>query len=84
MILIPPSIAKCIFACYFGIVLSSLTSCPSPQYNLYFDSSFTTVISIPTLYKLTTFHVPNLMSMFLSLGRLYKESSKPEALCDIS
>jgi hypothetical protein len=35
---------------------------------------FRIVMSEPALYRLLTFHVPNLMSVFLSLGRLSKES----------
>jgi hypothetical protein len=38
------------------------------------DTSFETVIREPALYKLLTFHVPNLMSISRRLGRLSKES----------
>jgi hypothetical protein len=41
--------------------------------NLYFDSSLKTLIRYPTLYKLLTFHVPNLISTFLLLGHLSME-----------
>jgi hypothetical protein len=40
--------------------------------NLYFDSSFITVISKPALYRLLTFHVRNPMAIFLTLGHLAK------------
>jgi hypothetical protein len=40
---------------------------------VYFDSSFKTVIKEPSLYKRLIFHIPNPMSMFLSLGCLSKE-----------
>jgi hypothetical protein len=39
---------------------------------LYFDISFSIVMSEPDLYRLLTFHVPNLMSIFCSLGHLSK------------
>jgi hypothetical protein len=42
--------------------------------NVYFYISFATVMSEPGLYRLLAFHVPNLISIFLSLGRLSKES----------
>jgi hypothetical protein len=46
-----------------------------PPLNLtYFDISPATVISEPALYRLLTFHVPNRMSIFHSLGHLFKES----------
>jgi hypothetical protein len=41
---------------------------------MYFDISFTTVTSEPELYRLLTFHIPNLISIFLSLSHLSKES----------
>jgi hypothetical protein len=53
---------------------SHLTSSTPTKYYLYFDSSFDIVISEPALYKLLTFHVPNLISIFHRLGRLSKES----------
>jgi hypothetical protein len=53
---------------------SHLTSCTPTKSNLYFDIYFTTVMSKPSLYRLLIFHVPNLMSIFLSIHRLSKES----------
>jgi hypothetical protein len=48
---------------------------PALSLNLtYLDSSLETVIREPTLYKFFTFHNPNLMSIFLRLSRLSKES----------
>jgi hypothetical protein len=41
--------------------------------NVHSDSSFTIAISEPALYRLLTFHVSNLMSIFRSLGRLHRE-----------
>jgi hypothetical protein len=69
MILIPLSIEKCIFACWFGA--TSVTSDLLYSTRLNF---FVTVMREPALYRLLTFHVPNLMSIFFSLGRLSKES----------
>jgi hypothetical protein len=66
MTLIPLSIEHCIFAC----------SCTHTKCNLYFDITSTTVLSEPTLHILLTFHVPNLMTIFFSLGCLSKESVK--------
>jgi hypothetical protein len=51
-----------------------LTSCTPTKSNLFFDSYFDTVTSEPALYKLLTFHVPSLMSLFRRLGCLSKES----------
>jgi hypothetical protein len=64
MILIPFSIEKCTFS--MAIPSDSL-SC-----NSYFD----TVTSEPALYKLSIFHVANLVSMLCCLGCLSKESFK--------
>jgi hypothetical protein len=52
--------------------LSHLTSC-TPS-NFYFDITFATVTSESALYRLLTFHVPNLIPIFLSLGRLCQKS----------
>jgi hypothetical protein len=51
--------------------------------NFHFDISFATVMSDPAQYRLHTFHVPNLMPIFLNLGHFPKNLSKFEALCDI-
>jgi hypothetical protein len=53
---------------------SHLTSCTPTKSNLYLASSLETVYREPTLYKLLTFQVPNLISVFHSLARLSKES----------
>jgi hypothetical protein len=45
---------------------SHLTSVLPLNLNLYFDISFATVLREPALYRLHTFHVPNLM--FISLA----------------
>jgi hypothetical protein len=34
----------------------------------------------PALYRLLTFHIPDLMSIFISLGRLSKESVQVRGL----
>jgi hypothetical protein len=54
--------------------LSHLTSYTPTKSNLYLASSLETVIWEPALYKLLTFHVPNLISIFRRLGRLSKKS----------
>jgi hypothetical protein len=59
---------------YIRITLPWDTSYTPTKSNLYFDISFATVMIEPAPYRLLTFHVPNLMSIFLSLGRLSKES----------
>jgi hypothetical protein len=53
---------------------SHLTSCTPAKSNLYLDSSPEVVIREPALYKLLTFHNPNLMSICSRLGRLSKGS----------
>jgi hypothetical protein len=40
----------------------------------YFDISIATVMNESALYRFLTLHVPNLMSIFLSLGHLSEES----------
>jgi hypothetical protein len=47
---------------------------------IYFDITFATVMRLPAPCRLLTFHVPNLMSIFLSWGRLYKESAQVQGL----
>jgi hypothetical protein len=42
----------------------------------YFNISLETVMSEPALYGVLTFHVPNLIFIFLCLGRLSKESAQ--------
>jgi hypothetical protein len=56
--------------------LLHLTSWTPIECNFYFDISFATVMSGPVLYGLLTFLVRNLISIFLSLGLLPKESVK--------
>jgi hypothetical protein len=51
-----------------------LTSCTPTKSNLYLDSSLEIVIRKPALFKLLTFHNPNLMSVFHRLGRFSRES----------
>jgi hypothetical protein len=53
---------------------SHLTCCTPAKSNLYFDSSLETVFRERALYKLLTFHNPNHISIFRTLGRLSKES----------
>jgi hypothetical protein len=72
MILIPPSIEKCIFACSFGA--TSSPSCTPTKSNLHFEIYSATALSEPALYILLTFEVPNLISIFFHLGCLSKES----------
>jgi hypothetical protein len=49
-------------------------TCTSTKSNVHLDSSFKTVIREPTLCKLLLFHMPNLISIFCSLGHLLKKS----------
>jgi hypothetical protein len=67
MILIPLSIEKCIFSCWFGATLFHLTSCAPTKSNLYFDISSATALSEPALYILSTFQVRKSHIHFLSL-----------------
>jgi hypothetical protein len=48
--------------------------CTPTEPNLYIDIYFATVTSESALYRLRTLHVPDLISIFLSLGRLFKYS----------
>jgi len=49
--------------------LSHLTSCTPNQSNLHLANFLATVVSDPDLYRLLTFEVPNLMTLFHCLGR---------------
>jgi hypothetical protein len=51
------------------------------EHQVHFASSRKTVIREPTLYKLLTFHNPNLISIFCRLGRLSKESVQVRDSC---
>jgi hypothetical protein len=53
--------------------LSHLTSCTPIKSNFHFNISSATVLSKPALYRLLTFHVPNLMSIPLSLISILAE-----------
>ena len=48
---------------------SQLTPCTHTKYNPYFSNSLHIVESVPDLYRLLSFHAPNLMSLFHCLGR---------------
>jgi hypothetical protein len=74
MILIPISIEKCVFSCRFGATALTSDLLHSTKSILYLASSFETVIRESALYKLVTFHNPNLISIIHCLGRLSKES----------
>jgi hypothetical protein len=60
--------------------VSHLTSCTATECNLYFDISFATVMRESDLWRPLTFHVPNLISIFVSLGCLSHESAKVQGL----
>jgi hypothetical protein len=49
--------------------LSHLTSCKPTKSNLYLAHSLVAAVDEPALYRLLTFQVPNLMSLFRCLGR---------------
>jgi hypothetical protein len=55
-------------------LLSHFTYCSSSKSTLYFYITFSTIMSEPDLHKLLTFRVPNLISIFHSIGRLAKKS----------
>ena len=60
---------KNIILCSYSARLPHLTSCTRTKCNLNLSNSLATVESDPDLYRLLTFHVPNLMSLLHSLGR---------------
>ena len=49
--------------------LSHLTSCTPTKFKLYLANSLAAAVSEPALYRLLTFRVPNLMSLFRCLRR---------------
>jgi hypothetical protein len=83
MILIPLRIQKCVFSRRFGA-----TALPSDVLHshtiLYLASSLKTVIKEPTLFKLLTFHVPNLIPIFRHLGSLSKESAQVRGSLEVA
>jgi hypothetical protein len=54
-----------------------LTSCSHTKSNLYFEISFSKIMREPVLFRFLTFHVPDLISIFLSVGRLSKKRPNP-------
>jgi hypothetical protein len=74
MIFITLSVEKCVFSSRFRATALPSDFLHPAKSNLYLDSSLEAVIREPALYKLLTFHNPNLMSIFSCLGRLFKES----------
>jgi hypothetical protein len=52
---------------WVGPPFSHLTSCTPTKSNLYLTNSLVTVIIDPDLYRLLTFHVPNLIFLFRCL-----------------
>jgi hypothetical protein len=50
--------------------LYHLTSYTPTKSNLYLDNSLAAAIHEPAIYSLLTFQVPNLMSLFRSLGHI--------------
>jgi hypothetical protein len=56
---------------------SHLTSYTSTRSNLYLASSLETVIMEPALYKLLTFHNPNLISIFFPLLGSFIQRIRP-------
>jgi hypothetical protein len=59
-----------------SIVPNKKDLCAPTKSNLYFDSNFTNVISEPAPYRLLTLHAPYLMTIFLRLGRLFRDYIK--------
>jgi hypothetical protein len=51
-------------------LLDRCHSCTPTKSNLYIEISSDTVLSEPALYRLFTFHVPNLIFIFFRLGLL--------------
>ena len=49
--------------------LSHLTSCTPTRSNLYLANSLAAALSEPALYRLLTFHAPNIISLFFFLLR---------------
>jgi hypothetical protein len=60
--------------------LPYLTSCTPTKSNLYFEPSFPTAMTEPAPNRLPAFHVPQLTSVFFSLGHSPKISAGPRLL----
>jgi len=70
MIFVLFCIEKIIIPCSYCAPFFPLTSCTLTKSNLYLANSLTTAVSEPALYRLLTFHVPNLMSVFHCLDHI--------------
>jgi hypothetical protein len=77
-----PAHSQLVYWLYYPI--SSLLYYTPTKSSLHFDISFAAFMTEPALYRLLTFHIPNLMSIFLSLGHLFEESIQFWGPCDIS
>jgi hypothetical protein len=78
------SIEKCVFSCSLGTTAPPSIWTPAPPLN----STYILIVlltlyeySEPALYKLLTFHVTSLMSIFHRLDRLSKESVQVWSSC---
>jgi hypothetical protein len=69
MIFVSFSIEKSVFPCSYVLSLSHLTLCTPTKSDLHLAYSLAAGVSEPNLYRLLTFQVPNLMSLFHCLGR---------------
>jgi len=63
--------------------LFRLTSCTPTKSNLYLANFLAAAVSEPALYRLLTFHVPNLMSLFHSVIRT-KVSDQVRGTCSLT
>ena len=61
---------------------SNLTSCTPTAYNWYLANSLTAAVSEPALYRLLTFQVPNLISLFRCLGHTKISAQVHSFLCE--
>jgi hypothetical protein len=59
---------------------SHLTSCTPTKSNLYLANSLAAAVSVPALYRLLTYYIPNLMFLFRSLG-CTKVSIRVRGMC---
>jgi hypothetical protein len=77
MILIPLSVEKCVYSCWFGATSVPSDLLYSTEFNLYFGSYFASVLREPFLYRILTFPEPKILSIFLAYIVYSKNLSKP-------
>ena len=82
MIFVSISIEKIIIPCSYRAPIVPSNLLHTCQFNLHLVNSLAVAVSEPALYRLLTFHVPNLRSLFRCLGRTKVSVQTRRFLCE--